>query len=155
MIINDISNEVLLFANMLCTILPLVLQDHGMDLPTNIIVQLLCSMLDSRLLLKYVLCVLIKIFRCKCFYYTQILEMKFKLQTESWLKKRYTNVQNHEYYDTSCVPQLNNPSGYHSLIVPYFSISFPVTCEPCYFIKEIQIPLGKYGQVCILICVPS
>lgn len=81
--------------------------------------------------------------------------MKFKLQTESWLKERYTDVQTHEYYDTSCVPQLNNPSGYHSLSVLYFCFSLPVSCKPCYFIKEIHISLGKYGQVCIFICVPS
>ena len=54
MIINYIINEALLLSNMLCTVLPLVLHDHGMDSPYKYyhVVTMLCVESSSG----YVIC---------------------------------------------------------------------------------------------------
>ena len=84
MIINYIINKALLLSNMLCTILPLVLHDHGMDSPYKSyhVVTMLCVESFSG----YVICFVCSIQDDLITLFLSILKLggiTFQLQTES------------------------------------------------------------------------
>lgn len=84
---KSIFNEMLLLSSMFCTILPPVFQDHGMESPYKIPQCSCYARCWSRVLVESVSCSHQDVLMC--FYYAQGLGMKFKLQTESWLKTKH------------------------------------------------------------------
>ena len=110
MIINYIINEVLLLSNMLCTILPLVLHDHGMDSPYKYYhaVAMLCVESFSG----NVICFVCSNQDDLITLFLSILKLggiTFQLQTKSWLKTgalmcRNVNVMILLVYHSGIVP---------------------------------------------------
>lgn len=125
MIINYIINEALLLSNMLCTVLPLVLHDHGMDSPYKYyhVVTMLCVESSSG----YVICFvysnqddLITLFLSKL----KLGGITFQLQIESWLKTDALMGRN-----VNAMILL----GYHSGIVPLASTALVFSIFPLHF----------------------